>query len=272
MRGSPGGGLLMNGKSIQARGGTDRLVLDDVRHEVRLDGVPVELSRSEFALLARLKRSPGVALSSRELLEAIWGMPWHADTSALQVHVSRLRRKLGETPGSRRWIVTLYGFGYRFEPEGPGTLPVGQDSLGGGSEWAEALLDGTSVILMEVDRTIAWASEHVRRLLGWAPEDLEGTQYADLAHPDDTFGPHHLADLGAGRSFFVEERLRTSTGDYRRVGSCLRPLIDARGSVSSVLVCWKPVELVRQEAECSAIRLKQRPRGGGDLRPRGSAR
>ena len=268
LRADPRGGeLVMDGATMQARGGTGRLVLDDVRREVHLDGVEIDLSRSEFALLAALMRNPGVALSSRELLEAMWGMPWHADTSALQVHVSRLRRKLGESAGRPRWIVTVYGFGYRFEPDGPGTVPVRENPPEQESDRAEAALDGSAVLLMEIDRTIAWASDHVRRLLGWAPQDLAGTRYADLAHPDDSLGVQQAADLGAGQSLFVEERLRTSTGAYRRVGSCLRPLIDARGSVSAVLVCWKPVEVAMQQAECSAIRLKQRPSGGGAVDP-----
>ena len=92
------------------------LVLDVERHEVRQFGRAVDLSRSEFRLLRLLMSRPGTALSSEAILVALRGPRWAADTGILQVQVSRLRRKLGESAAHPRHIVTIRGFGYRFEP------------------------------------------------------------------------------------------------------------------------------------------------------------
>ena len=93
------------------------LVIDRDAHEVTLDGTPVPLTKAEFALLSTLAANPRRALSGRDLLRAMWGSEWSADTTALQVHVSRLRAKLNENGSRPRHIVTVHGFGYRFEPE-----------------------------------------------------------------------------------------------------------------------------------------------------------
>lgn len=97
------------------------LVIDRDAHEVTLDGTPVPLTKAEFALLSTLAANPRRALSSRDLLRAMWGSEWSADTTALQVHVSRLRAKLNENGSRPRHIVTVHGFGYRFDPDPHGS-------------------------------------------------------------------------------------------------------------------------------------------------------
>lgn len=73
------------------------LAIDRAARLVELDGAAVDLTRSEFDLLARLAAEPRVAVGSQALLEALWGKAWSGDIGALEAHVSRLRRKLGET-------------------------------------------------------------------------------------------------------------------------------------------------------------------------------
>jgi two-component system response regulator RegX3 len=85
------------------------LAIDRRRHEVTLDGAPVPLTPKEFALLALLAGDPGAALDRRRILEEVWGTRWYGPSKTIDVHISSLRRKLGD-PG---WIETVRGVGFR---------------------------------------------------------------------------------------------------------------------------------------------------------------
>ena len=88
----------------------------DVRsHEVRLQGEPVPLTAKEFDLLAYLASNPRRAFRREALLEAVWGFTT-GDTSTVTVHVRRLRAKIEPDPSSPRYVCTVWGVGYRFEP------------------------------------------------------------------------------------------------------------------------------------------------------------
>jgi len=89
------------------------LVLDPAARTVRLDGAPVELSPLEFDLLHYLAQRSGEVVSRRELLAEVWHLPYsHADKT-VDVHLSWLRRKLGESAAAPRYIVTVRGVGIR---------------------------------------------------------------------------------------------------------------------------------------------------------------
>lgn len=92
----------------------DGLEVDLVARRVLVDGEPVELTRREYELLAFFAINPGKALSIAELLERVWGSSadWQ-DKHTVAEHVRRLRGKIGD-----RWIATVRGVGYRFEPAG----------------------------------------------------------------------------------------------------------------------------------------------------------
>lgn len=83
--------------------------------QVLRGGSPVRLSAQEFKLLVHLVRHPGVLLSRDDLLDAVWGYQAMPETRTVDVHVSWLRQKLEPDPHSPRYIVTVYGLGYRFE-------------------------------------------------------------------------------------------------------------------------------------------------------------
>lgn len=85
------------------------LAVDRRRHEATLDGEPLALTPKEFALLALLASDAGAALDRRRILEEVWGSRWYGPTKTIDVHVSSLRRKLGD-PG---WIETVRGVGFR---------------------------------------------------------------------------------------------------------------------------------------------------------------
>ena len=89
------------------------LVIDPDSHEVTVEGRPVELSRTEFEILDALSAAPRVSLSRAQILTAIWGSNWFGDDHVIDVHISNLRRKLGDDSSQPRFIRTVRGFGYR---------------------------------------------------------------------------------------------------------------------------------------------------------------
>jgi DNA-binding response OmpR family regulator len=98
-----------------------RVSVDVAAREVRVDDRAVELTRIEFDLIEALSERPRVALSRRQLLERVWGPNWFGDDHVVDVHVSKLRRKLGDD-GRSPWLVrTVRGVGYRLDGgvEGP---------------------------------------------------------------------------------------------------------------------------------------------------------
>lgn len=92
------------------------LLVDTASHVAMLDGVPMHLTRKEFELLTVLVSNPGRAFSREFLVQRIWGTDFDGFDRAVDTHVTRLRRKLGPL-GER--IVTVWGVGYRFNPETP---------------------------------------------------------------------------------------------------------------------------------------------------------
>ena len=92
------------------------LQVDLQTREVRLQGKPVELTRVEFDLLAALARRPGAAVTRQWLAENVLDPEREGTERTLDVHVSRLRRKLGPD----KHIETVWGIGYRLSPGGGG--------------------------------------------------------------------------------------------------------------------------------------------------------
>jgi DNA-binding response OmpR family regulator len=89
------------------------LSVDVAGREVHLDGEAVVLTRTEFDLLEVLSARPAMVFSRRQLIEAVWDQSWVGDEHLVNVHVGHLRRKLGDDPGSPRYVRTARGIGYR---------------------------------------------------------------------------------------------------------------------------------------------------------------
>ncbi len=89
------------------------LSIDVAGREVFVGGEPVALTRTEFDILATLSARPGVVLTRRQLLDAIWGEPWVGNEHLVDVHVGHLRRKLGDDPTDPTFVFTVRGVGYR---------------------------------------------------------------------------------------------------------------------------------------------------------------
>lgn len=96
------------------------LSVDLARRLVVLDGEPRELRPKEFDLLVEMMRQPGRVFTRDYLLERIWGYEYLGDGATVDVHVWRLRSKLGETRKSARFIHTVWGVGYTFQVEDDG--------------------------------------------------------------------------------------------------------------------------------------------------------
>jgi DNA-binding response OmpR family regulator len=95
----------------------DGLAIDTRSREVRVGGEPVDFTAKEFDLLAFLASSPRQVFSRGQLLEQVWdsSSDWQ-DASTVTVHVRRIRKKIEQDPDEPRWISTVWGVGYRFEP------------------------------------------------------------------------------------------------------------------------------------------------------------
>jgi DNA-binding response OmpR family regulator len=82
--------------------------------EVVVRGVPVTLTVREFDLLYYLASEPSRVFTRDQLMDAIWGYAFAADTSTVTVHMRRLREKIEQDPTNPRYLITVWGVGYRF--------------------------------------------------------------------------------------------------------------------------------------------------------------
>ena len=106
---------------LDAGGVAEVLVSGDLRvdtaaRDVTLAGAPVALTLREFELLAYFMRHPRQAFTRKQLLETVWGYTF-GDHSTVTVHVRRLREKIEPEPAAPTRIATVWGVGYRWEPE-----------------------------------------------------------------------------------------------------------------------------------------------------------
>ncbi len=93
------------------------LTLDQDAYTVRLNDERIDLTRSEFDLLCVLMTSPGRAFSRTELLDRLQGHVIEGYERTVDVHIKNLRAKIEENPRKPRYVETVYGVGYRMNPE-----------------------------------------------------------------------------------------------------------------------------------------------------------
>jgi two-component system, OmpR family, alkaline phosphatase synthesis response regulator PhoP len=97
--------------------------LDIARMRVAVSGSDVELTPTEFKLLETLARQPGRIFTRSQLLDAIHGVAFESYERAIDAHIKNLRRKVEPDPRRPRYIITVYGVGYRFADDRDGELP-----------------------------------------------------------------------------------------------------------------------------------------------------
>ena len=93
------------------------LTLDRAARRATKDGAELSLTHREFDLLAFFLRNPGRVYGREDLMREVWGWDF-GDLSTVTVHVRRLRGKVEDDPGRPRFIQTVWGIGYRFDPNG----------------------------------------------------------------------------------------------------------------------------------------------------------
>ncbi len=89
--------------------------VDKTAHQVTIDGEPIELSFKEFELLQYFVENVGIALSREKILNAVWNYDYYGDARTIDTHVKKLRSKMGE---KGEYIRTIWGMGYKFDPNG----------------------------------------------------------------------------------------------------------------------------------------------------------
>jgi len=97
------------------------LELDRERFELRKEGLKVPLTATEFRLLSFLMSRPGRVCGRSELINEVWGRDRDVAERAVDVCVLRLRQKLQDQPEQPRWIHSVRGFGYSFDPDRAGS-------------------------------------------------------------------------------------------------------------------------------------------------------
>jgi DNA-binding response OmpR family regulator len=98
---------------LRRMGRTDEDPVITRSYEVTVDGRPVELARKEFELLLALARRAGEVVSKRDLLSEVWQLAWGDSDRTVDVHLSWLRRKLGESAAAPRYLHSVRGVGVR---------------------------------------------------------------------------------------------------------------------------------------------------------------
>ena len=108
----------VGGKGSEVR---DRVVarttVDSHGHRVARAGEPIRLTRTEFNLLATLAQHPGQTFTRAQLLDRLHGVAYDGYDRSIDAHIKNLRRKLEADPIEPRYVLTVYGVGYKFTDE-----------------------------------------------------------------------------------------------------------------------------------------------------------
>ncbi len=92
------------------------LKIDPQAREVAVEGTPLALTPKEFDLLWFLASHPQQVFERNQLLDRVWGIDFFGDSRTVDVHITRLRRKIQERDGPYKCLETIWGLGYRFNP------------------------------------------------------------------------------------------------------------------------------------------------------------
>jgi DNA-binding response OmpR family regulator len=93
----------------------DKLIVDPVSRTVLLGGDTITLTAKEFDLIYFFASNPRQAFSRAQLLENVWGDELYTDPSTVTVHIRRLREKIENNPSNPKYLLTVWGIGYKFE-------------------------------------------------------------------------------------------------------------------------------------------------------------
>ena len=91
-------------------------VLDEKSRVLYKAGKPIDLTQVEFKIMELFFRNPGTALVREKILEGVWGSGYYGDVKIVDVNIRRLRMKIEDEPSSPTHILTVWGYGYRWNP------------------------------------------------------------------------------------------------------------------------------------------------------------
>mgnify|MGYP002765806271 FL=1 len=113
--------LHRSGTAEQPQDGAERLVsgsfvLDQKSRMLYKAGQSIDLTQVEFQIMELFFRNPGTALVREKILEGVWGKGYYGDVKIVDVNIRRLRMKVEDKPSSPEHILTVWGYGYRWNP------------------------------------------------------------------------------------------------------------------------------------------------------------
>lgn len=100
-------------QSVVEAGG---LVLNSANYEVTKNGHPLDLTAKEFEILAFMARHPGQVFTREQLFENVWGEDAVGDANTVTVFIRKIREKVEDNPSKPRYVLTVWGVGYKFAP------------------------------------------------------------------------------------------------------------------------------------------------------------
>lgn len=159
------------------------LVVDVAAHSVRLNGRPVALTAQQFAILRALFEANGATLERSRLLARIEALDDEPPTErAIDLHVTRLRRRLGDSARDPRYIEAVYGVGYRLATDHPAPSELG--------EVAEDVLAALPDALLVIDTQlrVRFANDAATRLLARTRGEIVGRRCSDVLECSDCAG------------------------------------------------------------------------------------
>ena len=89
-------------------------VLDEKSRILYKSGTPIDLTQVEFQIMELFFRNPATALVREKILEGVWGKNYFVDVKIVDVNIRRLRMKIEDEPSNPRHIMTVWGYGYRW--------------------------------------------------------------------------------------------------------------------------------------------------------------
>lgn len=92
------------------------LSIDNIQHEVRMNGEIISLTPTEFKILIILAKNPGRVYSRGQLVEIVQGYDYNGDERVVDAHIKKIRQKVESVPSEPKIILTVYGVGYKFNP------------------------------------------------------------------------------------------------------------------------------------------------------------
>lgn len=92
------------------------LTIDNIKHEVHLNDQIIQLTPTEFKLLGALAQYPGRVYSRSQLIEILQGHDYDGDDRVIDAHIKKLRQKIESIPDKPKILITVYGVGYKFNP------------------------------------------------------------------------------------------------------------------------------------------------------------